>query len=77
VNVKRGVPGVFLSFVHVISQMPEAHAVALPYCLATGASVFEAEGVRASAVVVGALLTCAVIVVMAHVCIGCANDLHA
>src|SRR6267142_5093009 len=67
------------SFVRVICQMPDADAVALLSCallscVATRASVFDSEGVSASAVVDGAPLTCAAIVAMAHTNVGTTHN---
>src|ERR1700730_14958952 len=57
------------SFVHVISQIPDADTVALPSCallscVATRASAFDDEGVSASVIADGARLACAAIVAM-------------
>ena len=67
------------SFVHVISQMPDADAVvllscALLSCVATCASALEEGGVSASAVAVGAPLTCAAIIAAAHSTVGTTHN---
>jgi hypothetical protein len=59
--------------------MPDADAVSLlycapPSCVATSVSVFEAERVSASAVIVGALLTCAAIVAKAQAKVGAKHN---
>src|ERR1700676_702639 len=59
------------SFVHVISQKPDADTVALLSCallscVATRASAFDDEGVSASAVAGGARLACSTIVTLPH-----------
>src|SRR5580704_1783134 len=67
------------SFVHVISQIPDADTVALRSCallscVATRASAFDDEGVSASAVADGARLACATIVATPHNKIGITHN---
>ncbi len=67
------------SFVHVITQMPDADAVvllscALLSCVATSASVLEEGGVSASSVAVGAPMTCPAIVAAAHTTVGTTHN---
>jgi hypothetical protein len=67
-----------LSFVQVISQTPDAGTVALPscgplFCVATCA-VFEEGRAGAPAVGVGALLTCAAMVAVAHTAVRTTHD---
>ena len=55
--------------------MPDADAVALLSCVATCTSIFEGGGGSASAVAVGALLTCAALVAMAHIKVGTTHSI--